>query len=291
MSDHHDALAGVHVAAVTPFRDDRDRSVDLDAYLAHLAWLAQAGVDGVVCFGTNGEGPSMGASEKSDTIQQVVAADLGVAIIPTVSEGTLPGTVAQLERLNELPVAAVMVLPPYYFEPAPAEGLRAFYERVVPVSRHPFVIYHIPKYAVGVPPQVVVDLPVWGVKDSGGEPGYAEHVLAGDRGVLLGTEAAIRAGLAKGAQGLISALANVVPEQLVALYDAVRSGDDAAASGIEERLLELRARTKEYASPGVLKRLAEFRHGYPMGTVRPPLVPVPSDYDAADALSVAGVPS
>jgi dihydrodipicolinate synthase/N-acetylneuraminate lyase len=291
MNDHHDALAGVHVAAVTPFRDDRDRSVDLDAYLAHLAWLAQAGVDGVVCFGTNGEGPSMGASEKSDTIQQVVAADLGVAIIPTVSEGTLPGTVAQLERLNELSVAAVMVLPPYYFEPAHAEGLRAFYEHVVPVSRHPFIIYHIPKYAVGVPPQVVVDLPVWGVQDSGGEPGYAEHVLAGDRGVLLGTEAAIRAGLAKGAQGLISALANVVPEQLVALYDAVRSGDDAAASGIEERLLELRARTKEYASPGVLKRLAEFRHGYPMGTVRPPLVPVPSDYDAADALSVTGVSS
>jgi dihydrodipicolinate synthase/N-acetylneuraminate lyase len=291
MNDHHDALAGVHVAAVTPFRDDRDRAVDIDAYLAHLAWLAQSGIDGVVCFGTNGEGPSMSAGEKQDAIERVVAADLGVAIIPTVTESTLPDTVAQLERLNDLDVAAVMVLPPYYFKPAPAEGLRAFYDDVIPVSRHPFIVYHIPKYAVAVPPQLVVDLPVWGVKDSGGESGYAEHVLAGGSGVLLGTEDAIRAGLAKGAQGLISALANVVPEQLVALYDAVRSGDDTAAAEIEKGLLELRARTKEYASPGVLKQLAEFRHGHPMGTVRPPLVPVPAGYDAAGALAVAGVSS
>jgi hypothetical protein len=42
--------------------------------------------------------------------------------------------------------------------------------------------------------------------------------------------------------------------------------------------------TKEYASPAVLKRLAEARHGARMGTVRPPFVPVPADYDPNPAL-------
>ena len=42
--------------------------------------------------------------------------------------------------------------------------------------------------------------------------------------------------------------------------------------------------TKEYAAPGLLKRLAQARHGAAMGTVRPPLVPVPETYDTAAAL-------
>jgi dihydrodipicolinate synthase/N-acetylneuraminate lyase len=42
--------------------------------------------------------------------------------------------------------------------------------------------------------------------------------------------------------------------------------------------------TKEYASPAVLKKLAEARHGARMGTVRPPFVPVPADYDPTSAL-------
>lgn len=282
-------LTGVHVAAVTPFREDADRTVDIDAYLGHLTWLAEAGIDGLVCFGTNGEGPSMSTGEKWRIIQRVVAADLGVAVLATVAEATLPDTVAQLERLSDLPLDAVMVLPPYYFKPVQAEGLRAFYDRAIVASRHPVVVYHVPKYAVPVPAELVVDLPVWGVKDSGGEKGYAETVLGGHRGVLLGTEDAVREGLALGAQGLISALANVVPEQVVALHEAVRGGDDAKAASTQESLLDLRARTKEYASPGVLKRLAEHRHGHPMGTVRPPLVPLPADYDPTPVLSVAGV--
>lgn len=282
-------LAGVHVAAVTPLRDDADWTVDVDAYLYHLGWLADAGIDGLVCFGTNGEGPSLSSDEKWAAIQRVVAADLGAVIVPTVAEATVPDTLALLARLDELPLAAVMVLPPYYFKPVQTAGLRDFYERVLAGTRHPVLVYHIPKYAVGVPAQLVIDLPVWGVKDSGGESGYVETVLAGNRGVLLGTEDSVRTGLAKGAQGTISALANVVPERVMALHHAVRSGADAEAARLEQGLLDLRGRTKEYASPGVLKRLAEHRHGRHLGTVRPPLVPPPADYDAGSVLAASGV--
>jgi dihydrodipicolinate synthase/N-acetylneuraminate lyase len=31
---------GVYAANVTPFRDDRDFTLDVDAYLQHVAWLA-----------------------------------------------------------------------------------------------------------------------------------------------------------------------------------------------------------------------------------------------------------
>src|SRR5215207_1985312 len=146
------------------------------------------------------------------------------------------------------------------------------------------IVYHIPKYAVPVPDRVVKELPVWGVKDSGGEEGYAEAVLQGGEGVLLGTEDNLWQRLGTGAQGVISALANFMPEEVLELYEKHGEGDEAEGTILSEKLQKARAMTKEYASPAVLKKLAEARHGARMGTVRPPFAPVPPNYDPTPAL-------
>ena len=86
---------------------------------------------------------------------------------------------------------------------------------------------------------------MWGVQDSGGEAGYAGTVHAAGKGVHVGTEDGLPVRL-RTADGSISAVANIVPEQVIALYGHVRAG-----------------RT--------------------MGTVRPPLVPAPPSFDAASA--------
>jgi dihydrodipicolinate synthase/N-acetylneuraminate lyase len=278
-----DLLPGVHVANVTPFRTDPARSIDATAYRHHVRWLVAHGVDGIVPFGTNGEGPSVATHEKTAVLESLVADDLGIQIVPTVAEGNLPDTVALLERINDLAVTAVLVLPPYFFKPVDAQGIKAFYERVLEVARHPVLAYHIPKYAVPVPLEVVTSLPLWGVKDSDGKPAYSEAVRASGRGVLLGTEDALPDRLPQ-AEGAISALANIVPEQVVELYRSIRAGDAARAQELSAHLQRVRALTKEFASPALLKLLAQGRHGAAMGTVRPPLVPVPESYDVEDAV-------
>ncbi len=283
-------LHGVYVANVTPFRDDPGRTLDLEAYRAHVRWLAEQGVDGVVPFGTNGEGPSVATREKVAVLDAVVGDALGIDLLPAVAEGNLPDTLALLEHLNDLPVAAVLVLPPYYFKPVEPEGLRTFFARVLEVSRHPVLAYHIPKYAVPVPAEVVTSLPLWGVKDSAGDPAYSRTVRESGRGVLLGTEDDLPARLPH-AEGAISALANIVPEQVVELSRRVRAGDVAGAAALSAHLQRVRALTKEYASPGLLKLLAQARHGTPMGTVRPPLTPVPAGYDVTAARERLAVPS
>ncbi|SDQ84834.1 dihydrodipicolinate synthase family protein [Quadrisphaera sp. DSM 44207] len=283
-------ITGVHVANVTPFRDDADSSVDVEAYLGHVRWLAAAGVAGVIPFGTNGEGPSVAVREKRAVLDALLAeAPAGPAgalqVIPAVTEANLTDALDLLRHLEDLPVTAVLVLPPYYF-PAEAAGLRAFYERVLAATRHRVIVYHIPKYAVPVPHELVTDLPVWGVKDSGGEPGYAEAVRAGGRGVLLGTEDDLPRRLLT-AQGSISALANIVPEQVLALYGHVHRGEAEEAQRLSAHLQQVRAMTKEHTSAAVLKAVAQARHGVPLGTVRPPLVPLPAGYDAAAAAARA----
>jgi dihydrodipicolinate synthase/N-acetylneuraminate lyase len=278
-------IAGVYVANVTPFRDDAAFTVDVDAYLAHVRWLAGAGVTGLIPFGTNGEGPSVALREKRAVLDVLLPQAGALQVIPTVAEGNLTDTVDLLSYLDDLPVTAVLVLPPYYF-PADVRGLRTFYERVLAATRHRVLIYHIPKYAVAVPHELVTELPVWGVKDSSGEPGYAEAVRAGGRGVLLGTEDDLPRRLLT-AQGTISALANIVPEHVVRLYEHVRRGEAEQARRLSDHLQVVRRMTKEYASPGVLKAVAQARHGAAMGTVRPPLAPLPDDFDAAGAAARA----
>src|SRR5919108_1904278 len=156
------------------------------------------GVDGVVPFGANGEGPSVVLREK-------------LAVIEALFESAPP----------------VLAPPPYSYTPKPAEGLKRFFKPVLASTRHPVIVYHIPKYAVPIPEEVVEGLPVWGVKDSGGEPGYAEAILEMGRGVLIGTEDDLWKRLNLGAQGVISALANFIPEEILEMNRKVREGDEA----------------------------------------------------------------
>ena len=281
-------IEGVYVANVTPFKDDGSFAVDEDAYLDHVSWLAEMGVRGIVPFGTNGEGPSVTLGEKLRVLEALFGRGFPIQVIPAVMQNNLPETLEMLRVLEEYPATAVLVLPPYYFKPVEPEGMMRFYEPVLEATGHTTIVYHIPKYAVPVPDRVVKDLPVWGVKDSGGEEGYAEAVIQGGKGVLLGTEDDLWRRLGTGAQGVISALANFIPEEVLELYQKHAAGDEVGGMTLSERLQKARATTKEYASPAVLKKLAEARHGARMGSVRPPFVPVPADYDPTPALQAVG---
>lgn len=262
-------ISGAFVASVTPYR--HDLSVDANAYVRHVEALASAGLDGVVLFGTNGEGPSLSQPEKRFLMEAVLAAQLDLTLIPTVAEGNLPDTLGFIDWINDSPAAAVLVLPPYYFKPVRPDGVRAFYEAVLAKSRVPVIAYHIPKYAVPVPPEVVTTTGLWGAKDSGGDDAFTEALLAGGRGVLIGTEDDLARRLQLGAQGTISALANVVPEAVTGLIAAVERGQRERAATLADGLQAFRAMTKAFPTPAVLKRLAEWRFGTPLGGVRPPL--------------------
>lgn len=298
-SDHtraarpEELLSGVYTANVTPMRDDERCTIDIEAYVHHVRWLAGQGVHGVIPFGTNGEGPVITAAEKRSVLDVLLPAGewpQDFQIVPTVAEGNLPDTLDQLDYLDDHDVPAVMVQPPYYFKPLEPDGLREFFRRVLGHTRHPVIVYHIPKYAVPVPAELVIELDVWGVKDSAGDPGYAEAVHEAGRGVLLGTEDDLPGRLLT-AQGAISALSNIVPEQVVALYDHVRAGRGTEAAALADHLQQVRAMTKAHSSIAVLKRIAGLRQGAELGAPRPPQLPLPADFDDDAALARIGTHS
>jgi len=69
------------------------------------------------------------------------------------------------------------------------------------------------------------------------------------------------------------------------VHRRARAGDREGAERLAAHLRDVVAVTKEHDSPAVLKVLAGAQHGIDLGTVRPPLLPVPRDYDVRAALA------
>ncbi|MBA2272847.1 MAG: dihydrodipicolinate synthase family protein [Actinobacteria bacterium] len=277
-------IQGVYVANVTPF--DGDGEIDTAAYFGHVEWLAERGVQGIVPFGTNGEGPSIGMDEKLPVLEALFALDLPLQIIPCVGQSSLPDTLEMVRALQGFPAEALLVMPPYFFKPPPTEGLRRFFDTVVRSARHPVIVYHIPQFAVAVPAEVIAGCDVWGVKDSGADVDYGAAVMGTGKKVLFGSEHDLWRRLSLGAPGMITALGNFMPEAMTAMYGCVQTGDAVEGPMLSERIERVQKEILAQVGPAPVKRLAEARHGLPMGGVRPPLIDVEDDFDAKAILDL-----
>jgi dihydrodipicolinate synthase/N-acetylneuraminate lyase len=256
-------FTGTWVALSTGF--DGSGELDAAATVTHARWLAGHGVAGLLVGGTAGEGPSLATDEQLALVAAVAAT--GVPVLATCTTGARPDAVRFVRESAARGAAGVVVLPPHYYRPVPDEALVRWFAPVVAAAGIPVIAYHVPRLAVPVPPAVVAALPLWGVKDSGGDLAVTGQVLRAGRGVLLGTEQDLAAGLATGAHGLVSALANVVPELLVAL---VAAPPDRRAE-LAGHARALRTASKLHPSVALLKVLARDRHGIALGSTRPPL--------------------
>jgi 4-hydroxy-tetrahydrodipicolinate synthase len=259
--------------------------VDPAGFARQAEWLAARGVDGLVPFGSTGEGPSLSLREKRVLLDALASAVPGVPLLPAITGASLDDALQLVELINDLPAAGIMLLPPFYFRPMDDAALRRYTEPVLAASRHPVILYHIPEFAPAVPIETVAALPVWGVKDSGGDLAYTRAVLATGKQAMVGIEPTIVEAIGAGASGTIAGLANVLPEPLLGACAAAADGRPADAHAMLAPALAFRDLMLTAGPPlgwvSVLKRLAEERHGIPLGPVRAPLPPAAA---AADKL-------
>ena len=250
--------AEVFAALLTPLA--ADGGVDTGPLLAHTRSLVEAGVDGVLVAGTTGEGPLLG----DDEVVEVVSAVAGkTRVIAHVGRPSTAATVALARRALDAGADEVSVVVPYYYELGD-EQLLAHFAAVAPA-----LAYVIPARTVNDVSASLLDrladVGVVGVKDSTKSlERHEEYLEVAQRRpgfrVYMGSDGLAADALERGAAGLISAVANVRPELVLALRDGERE--------VEGELLAVRA---QGGGVGGLKRLvAERIDGYPVG-VRAPL--------------------
>jgi 4-hydroxy-tetrahydrodipicolinate synthase len=218
-----EAIRGFWVASATPLASDG--SVDSAKLAAHARQLFGKGVDGVVLFGTTGEGTSFNVSERIATIEAVLKA--GIAPERIGIGGGFPAitdSIALTRAVLGLGLRHVLVLPPYFDRSVTPEGIEDAFAAIidgVADDRLRAYLYHIPQMSgVAIPTSVAANLRkrcgkvVAGLKDSSGDfkQFQAFRAAAPELAITVGNEADITRAIAAGGAGTICGMANVVPE-------------------------------------------------------------------------------
>lgn len=287
-------LAGVFPPVPTAFDENGDLA--LDQYQSNVVKLCEAGVDGVVFLGSNGEYTLLSESEKLEVIKAGLEAlpkgKLG--LVGTGCESTR-ATIALSEQAARLGAHAVLVVNPSYYKPLLTKPvLREHYREVAKASPVPVLLYNVPKFTgIDLSVDLVAELShepnIIGIKDSSGNVIQLHEILLRSRpgwNVLVGNGSALMAALAVGVTGGVLALADVAPRECAELYRLCKAGRWEEAKALQSRLLPVnQAVGGAMGIPGV-KAAMEMR-GYYGGPPRRPLAPL-SEADRAALRQLLG---
>jgi dihydrodipicolinate synthase/N-acetylneuraminate lyase len=263
-------LHGTLAASVTPLLaggaalDEAGFGLLVERYVA-------AGLDGVLAFGTNGEGVLFSVEERQRGLRFFVAAAAGrLDVAAHCGAQTTADTITLAADAAEAGAAAVAVIGPPYFqldEPAQLAHFAAAARACAPL---PFYVYEFARtsgYAVAldVLRRLREEAPNFvGMKVSDAPWEAFEPYLSVGLDVLVGPEALIYQGIEGGAVGAVSALAAAFPERVAAV---VREPSAAGAAS----LATLRAAVERFPRQAAMKRILATQ-GVPIRSdVRAPL--------------------
>ena len=150
-------FSGSLVPIVTPMWPDG--SLDFAAWSRLLDFHLANGTSGIVVGGTSGESATLKDAEIFELTERACA-QLGsrLPVIAGAGSSSTAATVARVERLSQLPIAALLVVTPAYNRPT-QEGLYRHYAAVAQAARVPVLAYNVPaRTAVDMLPATVARL-------------------------------------------------------------------------------------------------------------------------------------
>jgi 4-hydroxy-tetrahydrodipicolinate synthase len=289
-------LTGSMVAVVTPM--DSDGSVNYRDFARVVDFHVSEGTEALVVAGTTGESATLDHHEHVEVLEK--ACELAAGRIPIVA-GTGSNSTTQTLKLSRavdrLPIAAFLVVTPYYNKP-PQEGMRRHFAAIADAVQHPVILYNVPaRTGVDLKPETVAKLAshpnIAGIKEATGELARVRVLrdsCGGDFALLSGDDATAREFMLQGGDGVISVTGNVAPAGMRSLCDASRAGRRAEAERIDAGLVGLHQKLFCESNPIPVKWAVE-QMGLIGPGIRLPLLRLAPQYHAAvsDAMLAAGV--
>ncbi|MEP6567657.1 MAG: dihydrodipicolinate synthase family protein [Mesorhizobium sp.] len=268
---------GLSAALATPF--DASGQIAIAPMIAQAKSCLAQGCGSVTLFGTTGEGASVGTMERRSVTEAMLAAGiLPHQLVAGVLVDAVEDAAEQARHALQRGARNILLAPPSYFKNVGEDGLFGWFSAVFaalgPLARG-VLLYNIPsvtmvQLSLGLIGRLRTAFPdlVAGVKDSGGNWGYSEALLAahGDLVILIGDERHLARAVRMGAQGAISGMANFVTGEIRAMAEDGR--DDPR---VESFVLEL---LKYPVTPAVKVMVARKTGDERWLAVRPPLEPI-----------------
>ena len=214
-------IEGVIVPILTPLNSDE--TVDISSLRRLVNYLVDNGVHGIWVSGTTGEFAALSDAQRLISMETVTNEVAGrVTIIGNISGPSTQISLQMALDVQEMGMDGIAVTPPYYYSHAQDE-LLTHYRHISDRCGLPLWVYNIPQTVkTAVAPNTIATLAsegaVVGVKDSSGAGELlAELNVLCQQGEIpllrfLGTAYRVTTSKSVGVQGVIPAIANLVPK-------------------------------------------------------------------------------
>ena len=256
---------GVGVAIVTPFNDDK--SIDYDGLKKLVQLQINGGTDYIVVQGTTGESPNLSQEEKKTVLQTVLDENQGRLKIVYGVGGN--NTMAVGELLKQVPqgVDGILSVSPYYNKPT-QKGIIEHFKYVASCTDLPIILYNVPgrtssNMSVDTTLELAKISNIVAIKEASGNIEQIMDLLRlkpEGFGIISGDDPITFPLLTMGADGVISVVANALPEAFSEMVHAGMKGDYVKAKKIHFDLIQITKYFFEEGNPAGVKVALKTRN-------------------------------
>lgn len=277
-------IIGTGVALVTPF--DKQNKIDYPALKKIVNHCIKGGVNSLVVLGTTAETPTLTKEEKAEILSFVATEAQGrVTLIAGFGGNNTQAVIEEIQSYNLDGYSYILSASPYYNKPT-QEGIYQHYKAIAKVSPLPIILYNVPgRTASNILPDTSLKLAreisnIVGIKEASGNIDQCVRLVKNkpkDFIVLSGDDNLVVPQMSIGMQGVISVIANLIPNEFSTMVNHCLKGDFASARDIQLKFSELIDLVFEEGNPVGIKSALSLSN-LSTDLVRLPLV------NATDAL-------
>ncbi|RSX53299.1 dihydrodipicolinate synthase [Bifidobacterium goeldii] len=230
-----------------------DGSLDEQLWGRHLDHLIEAGINGVLLFGSIGEFYAYTLEWKIKAVDFAIRHVAGrTKVLVGVGGTNMDEVIAFARHAEQAGADGLVVVSPYYFGPSDAAAER-YFGRVADAVSMPVLLYNFPaRTGSDLNPALVASLAakhanIVGIKDTVDTISHTRKVIAAvrkvnpDFSVLSGFDEYYVPNRIAGGNGVLCGLTNVEPETFAAMHRAWQNGDEATAIMHARRISTLMA--------------------------------------------------
>ena len=232
---------------------DDEGKIDYDLWGKHLDHLADAGVNGVLLFGSIGEFYSVSLVDKEAALEFAVKrVGERMKVFAGVGDTTYANVIEFTKFAEKAGADAVLAVSPYYFGPSPLTA-ENYFGGIAEATKLPVILYNFPaRTGTDLTPELVASLAakhpnICGIKDTVDTISHTRKVIRAARAVnpdftvFSGFDEYYLVNRVSGGNGVLCGLTNVEPETFVKMHAAYEEGDFATAVACAERISKLMA--------------------------------------------------
>lgn len=279
-------------ALVTPL--DHKGHIDFLGLKRLLDMQVAAKVDGIVLFGSTGEGLLLDQAERDSMLDYIFNDYDLITPVWVACSHYCPSAVKQLiDEATRFDIEGVMVSAPMYIKPTQS-GLISYFTEIADYSPVPLMLYNVPsRTGCDMQPETACVLShhenIIALKDAVIDKARMKAYQSAARGfhILSGDDQHILTCMAKGGHGCVSVLGNMMPKVIQHMVHAQQDGEHDLAHLIEKRIAYVAESFASLNNPSAIKWvLAE--QGYIGPTLKQPLSMITLDEQSKLARALEG---